>query len=156
MCLSLYLVCLSSYSVILSVFFFFVKQTPAYEMRISDCSSYVCSSDLLGRDRGVVHALVRVARHLVALIGQFEADADAAEIIAQLTAKGFSGLGVELRVEAIVRLGPCVDDGEIGIVEVSNAGAKLEIHTLVGFILRESRRSKSGRRKNGASNNLLH
>src|SRR3546814_12827805 len=78
-------------------------------------------------------------------IGQFEADADAAEIIAQLTAKGCSGLGVELRVEAIVRLGPCVDDGEIGIVEVSNAGAKLEIHTLVGFILRESRRSKSGR-----------
>src|SRR3546814_20387049 len=57
---------------------------------------------------------------------------------------------VELRVEAIVRLGRCVDDGEIGIVEVSNAGAKLEIHILVGFILRESRRSKSGRRKNSA------
>src|SRR3546814_9344145 len=90
------------------------------------------------------------------ILGQFEADADAAEIIAQLTAKGCSGLGVELRVDAIVRLGPCVDVGEIGIVEVSNAGAKLEINTLVGFILRERRRSKSGRRKNGASNNLLH
>src|SRR3546814_3147915 len=109
----------------MSLSFFFFKQKTAYEMRISDWSSDVCSSDLL---------------HLVALIGQFEADADAAEIIAQLTAKGCSGLGVELRVEAIVRLGPCVDDGEIGIVEVSNAGAKLEIHTLVGFILRESRR----------------
>src|SRR3546814_20558920 len=81
------------------------------------------------RDRGAVQALERDALHLVALIGQFEADADAAEIIAQLTAKGCSGLGVELRVEAIVRLGRCVDDGEIGIVEVSNAGAKLEIHT---------------------------
>src|SRR3546814_13267245 len=76
---------------------------------------------VLGRDRGAVQALERDALHLVALIGQFEADADAAEIIAQLTAKGCSGLGVELRVEAIVRLGPCVDDGEIGIVEVSNA-----------------------------------
>src|SRR3546814_17780381 len=83
----------------------------------------------------LVRSLERDALHLVALIGQFEADADAAEIIAQLTAKGCSGLGVELRVEAIVRLGRCVDDGEIGIVEVSNAGAKLEIHTLVGFIL---------------------
>src|SRR3546814_9034423 len=108
------------------------------------------------RDRGAVQAHERDALHLVALIGQFEADADAAEIIAQLTAKGCSGLGVELRVEAIVRLGRCVDDGEIGIVEVSNAGATLEIHTLVGFILRESRRSKSGQRKNIASKDLLH
>src|SRR3546814_3573352 len=111
------------------LFLFFFRQKTVYEMRISDWSSDVCSSDL-GRDRGAVQALERDALHLVALIGQFEADADAAEIIAQLTAKGCSGLGVELRVEAIVRLGRCVDDGEIGIVEVSNAGAKLEIHTL--------------------------
>src|SRR3546814_14399241 len=68
--------------------------------------------EVLCRDRGAVQALERDALHLVALIGQFEADADAAEIIAQLTAKGCSGLGVELRVEAIVRLGRCVDDGE--------------------------------------------
>src|SRR3546814_9580977 len=35
-----------------SVFFFFVKQKTAYEMRISDWSSDVCSSDLgLCRDR---------------------------------------------------------------------------------------------------------
>src|SRR3546814_18713709 len=31
------------------LFFFFVKQKTAYEMRISDWSSDVCSSDLLGR-----------------------------------------------------------------------------------------------------------
>src|SRR3546814_1545672 len=97
---------------------FFFRQMAAYGMRISVWSSDVCSSDLigevLGRDRGAVQALERDALHLVALIGQFEADADAAEIIAQLTAKGCSGLGVELRVEAIVRLGRCVDDGEIG------------------------------------------
>src|SRR3546814_9598187 len=102
---------------------FFFRQKAADESRIRDWMSDRCSSDLadnvefaktfdnicevLGRDRGAVQALERDALHLVALIGQFEADADAAEIIAQLTAKGCSGLGVELRVEAIVRLGPC-------------------------------------------------
>src|SRR3546814_7784508 len=35
--------------------------------------------EVLGRDRGAVQALERDALHLVALIGQFEADADAAE-----------------------------------------------------------------------------
>src|SRR3546814_7629008 len=30
-----------------SMFFFFFKQKTAYEMRISDWSSYVCSSDLI-------------------------------------------------------------------------------------------------------------
>src|SRR3546814_6246452 len=34
-----------------SVFFFFFKQKTAYEMRISDWSSDVCSSDLLRRER---------------------------------------------------------------------------------------------------------
>src|SRR3546814_7274491 len=34
------------------VFFFFVKQKTAYEMRISDWSSDVCSSDLGTRPRG--------------------------------------------------------------------------------------------------------
>src|SRR3546814_8948011 len=29
-------------------YFFFFKQKTAYEMRISDCSSDVCSSDLIG------------------------------------------------------------------------------------------------------------
>src|SRR3546814_18751166 len=142
--------------VVIACFFLLFRRPPGFT-RTDTLFPYptLFRSEVLGRDRGAVQALERDALHLGALIGQFEADADAAEIIAQLTAKGCSGLGVELRVEAIVRLGPCVDDGEIGIVEVSNAGAKLEIHTLVGFILRESRRSKSGRRKNGASNNLL-
>src|SRR3546814_4422174 len=36
-----------SYHDILFVFFFFFKQKTAYEMRISDWSSDVCSSDLL-------------------------------------------------------------------------------------------------------------
>src|SRR3546814_4833618 len=33
------------------IMFFIVKQKTAYEMRISDWSSYVCSSDLLERHR---------------------------------------------------------------------------------------------------------
>src|SRR3546814_2284003 len=35
----------------LSCFFFFFKQKTAYEMRISDWSSDVCSSDLYGKPR---------------------------------------------------------------------------------------------------------
>src|SRR3546814_5097005 len=44
----------------LLILFFFSKQKPAYDVRISDWSSDVCSSDLLGgdtRDRGVAEAL---------------------------------------------------------------------------------------------------
>src|SRR3546814_9002578 len=40
--------------VFLLCFFFFFKQKTAYEMRISDWSSDVCSSDL-GRDDGAEH-----------------------------------------------------------------------------------------------------
>src|SRR3546814_10428875 len=38
-------------------FFFFFKQKTAYEMRISDWSSDVCSSDLLENFPALVHAL---------------------------------------------------------------------------------------------------
>src|SRR3546814_4124250 len=38
--------CFIIYDVLLFVFFFFFKQKTAYEMRISDWSSDVCSSDL--------------------------------------------------------------------------------------------------------------
>src|SRR3546814_15749828 len=38
--------------VFISICFFFFKQKTAYEMRISDWSSDVCSSDLQGRDVG--------------------------------------------------------------------------------------------------------
>src|SRR3546814_8769129 len=39
--------CLYLFYLVLFVFFFFFKQKTAYEMRISDWSSDVCSSDLL-------------------------------------------------------------------------------------------------------------
>src|SRR3546814_5193810 len=46
------------------VFFFFFKQKTAYEMRISDWSSDVCSSDLLAPG---VHAEAQLVRGLVGL-----------------------------------------------------------------------------------------
>src|SRR3546814_9802533 len=42
--------------IILMILFFFFKQKTAYEMRISDWSSDVCSSDLRLRARGAVEA----------------------------------------------------------------------------------------------------
>src|SRR3546814_3751391 len=44
-----YIICTCWYFcvIVYSVFFFFFKQKTAYEMRISDWSSDVCSSDLL-------------------------------------------------------------------------------------------------------------
>src|SRR3546814_2727458 len=41
------------------MFFFFVKQKTAYEMRISDWSSDVCSSDLRVSARSLDHAAAR-------------------------------------------------------------------------------------------------
>src|SRR3546814_1838263 len=48
------------FAVLLIVFFFFFKQKTAYEMRISDWSSDVCSSDLspVIDDEGKVHLFV--------------------------------------------------------------------------------------------------
>src|SRR3546814_4541167 len=44
--------------IVLFVFFFFFKQKTAYEMRISDWSSDVCSSDLEGSRSGAYLALL--------------------------------------------------------------------------------------------------
>src|SRR3546814_7240945 len=47
-CVDVRVVCVGVYGVLLFFLFFFFKQKTAYEMRISDWSSDVCSSDLLG------------------------------------------------------------------------------------------------------------
>src|SRR3546814_3718636 len=49
------------------LFVFFFKQKTAYEMRISDWSSDVCSSDLDGAETGVMHACGRDT-HMTAFI----------------------------------------------------------------------------------------
>src|SRR3546814_6197943 len=53
----------------LFIYFFFFKQKTAYEMRISDWSSDVCSSDLLV-DLGIGHAqpAAAMAQHRVDLV----------------------------------------------------------------------------------------
>src|SRR3546814_8614434 len=48
--------------------FFFFKQKTAYEMRISDCSSDVCSSDLIGGPAAGVGAGVLLAVSLVVAV----------------------------------------------------------------------------------------
>src|SRR3546814_7084296 len=48
---------MSSVFVSFYVFFFFFKQKTAYELRISDWSSDVCSSDLVGHDPFAVAAV---------------------------------------------------------------------------------------------------
>src|SRR3546814_1356692 len=46
-----------SYSFLIVYFFFFFKQKTAYEMRISDWSSDVCSSDLIKKAAGELKEL---------------------------------------------------------------------------------------------------
>src|SRR3546814_3334515 len=56
-------ICVSSFFVVVFCCFFFFKQKTAYEMRISDWSSDVCSSDL------VVVFGPRAAEHIVGQSG---------------------------------------------------------------------------------------
>src|SRR3546814_7762547 len=55
------------------MFFFFMQKT-AYEMRISDWSSDVCSSDLLGQivvnDQGIFAAITEVFAHGATRVGR--------------------------------------------------------------------------------------
>src|SRR3546814_7461392 len=50
-----YNVCVGVMSRFCYFFFFFVKQKTAYELRISDWSSDVCSSDLFGGSTGAIY-----------------------------------------------------------------------------------------------------
>src|SRR3546814_8044258 len=73
-------------------FFFFFKQKTAYEMRISDWSSDVCSSDLadlavlrLELGRFAAHPVFQVAIQVLELVGhQVEAARQHAELVAGL------------------------------------------------------------------------
>src|SRR3546814_6235898 len=56
---------------VLVLFFFFFKQKTAYEMRISDWSSDVCSSDLR-YPIGIPDSVRKALRHELDLIGQLD------------------------------------------------------------------------------------
>src|SRR3546814_7314575 len=62
------------------MFFFFFKQKTAYEMRISDWSSDVCSSDLLGMERRAMKASKPTDAQKGFIIKQDEDGAPVAEI----------------------------------------------------------------------------
>src|SRR3546814_6086307 len=72
----LFCICLLNSFLICSLYVFFFKQKTAYEMRISDWSSDVCSSDLAARDHPTVLffglalsvTLMAVAANLIARI----------------------------------------------------------------------------------------
>src|SRR3546814_2328966 len=58
---------------VMLVFFFFFKQKTAYEMRISDWSSDVCSSDLVGNEAAGVEPSFRHTprdQHAQRLVGR--------------------------------------------------------------------------------------
>src|SRR3546814_4617776 len=66
---------------IVIIFFFFFKQKTAYEMRISDWSSDVCSSDLLGQEPSVGRKAIRQVRAVeIALHHRAGADHDAPDL----------------------------------------------------------------------------
>src|SRR3546814_14556738 len=58
----IYMVSVYSDTIMLCWFFFF-KQKTAYEMRISDWSSDVCSSDLLDAVKGVVTTMIQTEKY---------------------------------------------------------------------------------------------
>src|SRR3546814_10621321 len=64
------MLCLCLYALVMLFFFVFFKQKTAYEMRISDWSSDVCSSDLIGQpvhERLVAEVIVPAPVHTVRL-----------------------------------------------------------------------------------------
>src|SRR3546814_6274551 len=77
-----------------SVFVFFFKQKTAYEMRISDWSSDVCSSDLLQipaylcRQTDLLVAAGRTGRAINVKKGQFLAPWDMANVVKKIEATG--------------------------------------------------------------------
>src|SRR3546814_6329607 len=83
-------------------FIFFFKQKTAYEMRISDWSSDVCSSDLAGLDRGIAAAMLHQRRHATEQPGRVGADGEVG-IDALLRVMGDGGLGVAVGPEILHR-----------------------------------------------------
>src|SRR3546814_206239 len=111
--------------------FFFFKQKTAYEMRISDWSSDVCSSDLKGPMKGATIAHAKQRQRRPRYIGITEPGIIAAEspnpIVNQLVIMP----DIEKRLESFVRLGHGI------IVFPGGVGTAEEILYLLGILLRE-------------------
>src|SRR3546814_19253882 len=87
--------------------FFFFKQKTAYEMRISDWSSDVCSSDLNGCRKPRRHDDLREEEHMTITlrINGEPATIDAATVAALLAARGIdrNGRGTAVALQEIGR-----------------------------------------------------
>src|SRR3546814_6926367 len=87
------------------LFFFFFKQKTAYEMRISDWSSDVCSSDL-GRDPGQIGLLHRLAAEQADRTGaealHGESEVGERRMIAERHAGKAQGADVDLLVQPAI------------------------------------------------------
>src|SRR3546814_3256632 len=99
-------VCLYLVLVVFVLVFFFCKQTTAYEMRISDWSSDVCSSDLTRRDRtqGWMHMTLKGGGRTLTL----ESTISGFDDIAEQASEAARGNGLKLRdatQENLVALG---------------------------------------------------
>src|SRR3546814_8582643 len=115
--------------------FFCFKQKTAYEMRISDWSSYVCSSDLrhagdvrLGGDQLEKggHGVNRVEQAFV------HVDVDYLRAVLHLLARDFDGGGIVAGHDQLLELGRSGDVGAFADIDETGArklGGRSEEHT---------------------------
>src|SRR3546814_5296968 len=110
---------------------FFFKQKTAYEMRISDWSSDVCSSDLLGLE-----------------VAQAALDVDVAELVALAL---LDDIGDDEVLLVAGQLGNRRDDAEIGIavLQIEETQLLLVIGKAVGVVGRVRRQERSEERRVG-------
>src|SRR3546814_13661851 len=102
--------------------FFFFKQKTAYEMRISDWSSDVCSSDLHLRPDPADQRLRRLATRDIHLVEQL---CLLGELIHHLADLGRHGIDRELEREAARVVRGCIQHGnDLGGVEERKASAE--------------------------------
>src|SRR3546814_3968918 len=94
------------------LFFFLFKQKTAYDMRISDWSSDVCSSDLRAAPGGEI-AVALIGREIVlALHAALRPDADPVELvaIAEFAAQHVDLARRQIGVAGRLRIGPALHE----------------------------------------------
>src|SRR3546814_9352363 len=105
-----------------SIVFFFFKQKTAYEMRISDWSSDVCSSDLAldavtrELDETLPHALGRITAHgqtTQTALSQLRPLLDASELVAQSTVSHVNAVQATLKANEEQMAGQAASQQEL-------------------------------------------
>src|SRR3546814_1070613 len=112
------------------VFFFFFKQKTAYEMRISDWSSDVCSSDLLDHDEA--------ANAFATMLDGGASDEQVGEFLVALSDRGETMVEIAAAAEAMrARLIPI--NAPAGAIDVCGTGGDghhtLNVSTAVSIVV---------------------